>query len=172
MDVFNPSLWPLWCACALLLMAAAVNSLWLTAPNSLSLPGIVAGWLVALAISASGEIPSQGGGLLSSLSATAIGFFLLIPFYTSGWLGAGCVKMQMAFGAWVGCAVGLPVAVLVTAFATIVGGLLTAIGASHETLRLRSGGEADAWAHLFPAQVTLSLGSVCAVAVAGLLGWV
>jgi Flp pilus assembly protein protease CpaA len=150
MDVFNLSLWPLWCACALLLIAAIVNLRSLLAPN----------WL------------SFGGGILPSVGATAVAFLLLAPFYQSGWLGAGCIKMQMAFGAWVGCAVGLPAAVLVTAFATIAGALFTAIGALYATLQLRSREGVGVGAHLFPAQVTLSLGSVCGVAAAGLIGWI
>src|SRR5882672_809535 len=99
MDIFNPSLWPIWCACVLLLIAAVVYARSLIVPNRLSYPSILAGWLVAFAISASVEIPSAGGGIFPSLAATAVGFLLLIPFYKSGWLGAGCVKMQMAFGA-------------------------------------------------------------------------
>jgi Flp pilus assembly protein protease CpaA len=171
MDVFNLSLWPLWCACALLLIAAIVNLRSLMAPNWLSLPAILAGWLVAFAISASVEIPSRGGGILPSVGATAVAFLLLVPFYQSCGLGAGCVKMQMAFGARVGCAVGLPAAVLVTVFATIAGALFTAIGALYAVLQLRSREGVGVCSHLFPAQVTLSLGSVCGAAAAGLKGW-
>jgi Flp pilus assembly protein protease CpaA len=170
MDIFNPSLWPLWCASLLMLIAAAVNARSLLVPNLMTFPAILAGWLAALAIGASAEIPSRGGGLIPSLAASAVGFFLLVPFYASGWLGPGCVKMQMAFGAWVGCAVGLPAAVLVTALATVAGALLTASGATFMFLRLRSH-EAVGACELFPAQVTLSLGSVCALAAVGLLGW-
>jgi Flp pilus assembly protein protease CpaA len=136
------------------------------------LSAILAGWLVALAISASDEIPSHGGGLLPSLAATAVGFFLLVPFYRSAGLGAGCVKMQMAFGAWVGCAMDLPSAVLVTGLATVEGGFVTLIGASIAFQRIRSQDWVSAWTHLFPAQTTLSLGSVCGVVAAGLFGWV
>jgi prepilin peptidase CpaA len=174
MDIFNPSLWPLWCASLLMLIAAVVNARTYEyrVPNLLSLPAIVSGWLVALAISASVEIPTSGGGLVPSLAASAVGFFLLVPFYKKIGLGAGCVKMQMAFGAWVGCAVGLPAAVMVTALATVAGGLLTAAGATYLVLRLRSEEEVIAWSHLFPAQITLSLGSVWAVIGAVLMGWV
>jgi Flp pilus assembly protein protease CpaA len=157
-----------------MLIAAVVNARTYEyrVPNLLSFPAIVSGWLVALAISASIEIPSRGGGLVPSVAGSAVGFFLLIPFYKGGWLGAGCVKMQMAFGAWVGCAVGLPAAVLVTGLATVAGGLITAIGAAYLVLRLRSQEEVIVWSHLFPAQITLSLGSVWGVAGAVLMGWV
>jgi prepilin peptidase CpaA len=172
MNIFNPSLWALWWACLLLVMAAVINDRSLTVPNRLSLAAIVAGWLMATAISAHVAIPSRGGGVMPSLAATAVGFFLLVPFYQRGWLGAGCVKMQMAFGAWVGCAVDLPAALLVTGLATVAGALLTAIGASIVAVRLRSDSEAGAWTYLFPAQVTLSLGSVFGVLAAGPMGWI
>jgi prepilin peptidase CpaA len=172
MDIFNPSTWALWCACLLLLIAAVVNARSLRVPNLLTLPAIVAGWLVAQAIGASVEIPSRGGGLIPSLAASAVGLSLLVPFYATGWLGPGCVKMQMAFGAWVGCALGLPAAVLVTALATVAGALFTAIGAAFAYLRVRSHEGVGDCSWLFPAQVTLSLGSVCVVVAVGLLGWV
>jgi Flp pilus assembly protein protease CpaA len=171
MNLLNPSLWALWCACLLLLIAAVINVRSLTVPNRLSLPAILAGWLVAVAISASLAIPSQGGGLLSSLAATVVAFLLLVQFWSSGWLGAGCVKMQMAFGAWVGCAVDVSAAALVTSVATIAGGLLTAICAFIASRRLRTGAEADPRLQLFPAQVTFSLGSIGGVLTAGWLEW-
>jgi prepilin peptidase CpaA len=172
MDLFNAPLWPLNGACVLMLIAAIVNLRSLTVPNLLTLPALLAGWFAAFAITASAEIPSRGGGILPSLIASAVGFLLLIPFYNSVSLGAGCVKMQMAFGAWVGCAVGLPAAVWVMGLATIAGALLTAIAGLYAVRRLRSNVGAGVCTHLFPAQVTLSLGSVCGVVAAGLIGWV
>jgi hypothetical protein len=68
--------------------------------------------------------------------------------------------------------VGLPAAVLVTGLATVAGGLITAIGAAYLVLRLRSEEEVIAWSQLFPAQITLSLGSVWAVIGTVLMGWV
>jgi prepilin peptidase CpaA len=172
MDIVNPSLWSVWCACLLLVLAAAIYTRTLIVPNRLSLSATLAGWLVAIAISASVGIPSRGGGVVASLAASAVGFFLLLPFYMGGWLGPGCVKMQMAFGAWVGCALGLPAAVLITGLATVAGGLTTGIGASFAALRLRAEEGADACLEMYPGQVTLSAGSVCGVVAAGLLGWI
>lgn len=174
MNVLNPTMWALWCACLLLLVAAANNARSLMVPNRLSLSAILAGWLLALVVGASTGIPSHGGGFLPSLAAAIVGFLLLVPFYSSGWLGAGCVKMQMAFGAWVGCALGLSAAAWITGFATVVGGLITLIAAGVfiATQRLRRHEETVLQAQLFPAQVTLSLGSVCGVVVAGLMGWI
>jgi prepilin peptidase CpaA len=171
MNLLNPALWALWSGCLLLLIAAVINARTLSVPNRLSLPATVAGWLLALLLSVSAGIPSQGGGILPSLAATAIGFLLLIPFYASGWLGAGCVKMQMAFGAWVGCALDFSAAAWVTGLATLMGGVITAIGALIAARRSQGPEEAGSRFRFFPAQITLSLGSVCGVVAAGLLGW-
>jgi Flp pilus assembly protein protease CpaA len=177
MDHVNPSLWPLIGACALLVIAAVINLRSLTVPNRLTLSAILVGWLMSYAITAATEVQSRGGAVLPSLSATAVGLLLLLPFYNYGSLGAGCVKMQMAFGAWVGCAADLRTAVFVTAFATIVGMLFTAIGVLYAALQLRSRrvrviGGASIMEALFPAQVTLSCGSVCGVIIAVLIGWI
>jgi len=42
-----------------------------------------------------------------SLAGTGLGFALLFPVYAIGGMGAGDVKMQMGFGAWVGSFYGL-----------------------------------------------------------------
>jgi hypothetical protein len=131
---------------------------------------MVSGWLVAVGIS--GSTTLHGGGLAASLAASAVGLVLLLPFYRGGSLGAGCVKMQMAFGAWVGCGLNLPTAVAVTAAATVAGIALTTAGVSLAALRLRAQQEAGAGGFLFPAQLTLSLGSVCGVIVTAVMGWV
>ncbi len=169
MNLLSTTAWALWCACILMLIAAVYNARSLAVPNRLSLPAIVAGWLVALLVSAAVGIPSQSGGLPSSLVGTVIGFLLLAPFYVSGWLGAGCVKMQMAFGAWVGCALGFSAAARVTLFATLAGGLLTAISVlvTIAVQRWKAQEQASLRSRFFPAQVTLSVGSVCGVIAAG-----
>jgi Flp pilus assembly protein protease CpaA len=174
MHLLNPTMWALWFACLLLLIAAVINARTLTVPNRLSLPALLVGWLVAVVVSASTDIPSHGGGFPPSLAATVIGLLLLVPFYVSGWLGAGCVKVQMAFGAWVGCALDLPAAVWVTGFATVLGGLLTTIAAGViiATQRSRTDEQSVDQPRMFPAQITLSMGSICGVVAAGLLGWI
>jgi Flp pilus assembly protein protease CpaA len=172
MELFNPTLWALLCACLLLLLAASINARSLLVPNRLTFAAILSGWLLALVIGAGVAIPSQGGGFLPSLAASAVGLLLLIPFYKSCGLGGGCVKMQMAFGAWVGCALGLSAAVRLTAFATVVGGLLTAVVAliCWGLLRLLEG--RDPSDRFLPAQVTLSIGSIGGVIAAGWIGWI
>jgi Flp pilus assembly protein protease CpaA len=172
MQILNPSLWALWCACLLLLLAALINARSLLVPNRLTFAAILAGWLLALAISAGIAIPSRGGGFLPSLAASAVGLLLLIPFYKSTGLGAGCVKMQMAFGAWVGCALDLSAAVRMTAFATVVGGLLTAVVVLICVGVLKLFEEGELSDRQLPAQVTLSLGSIGGVIAAGWFGWI
>src|SRR5713101_5269881 len=115
MKVFTPELWGVWCLSGIMLMAAIINARTLKVPNRLSIPATLTGWLVAIAVSCSIGVPSNGGGIFASLVSTVLGFVLLIPFYSAGWLGAGCVKMQMAYGAWVGGALSLPSAAWITA---------------------------------------------------------
>lgn len=172
----NPSHWPLVVACGLLAIAALINSRSLVVPNRLTLPAVLAGWLMACVIAAAKWPASGESAIFASMSATATALLLLLPIYKSCGLGAGCVKAQMAFGAWIGCALDLPTAVFVTAFATVVGILLTAIGALFAFVRLRSQsvrgiGGSSAVEALFPAQTTLSIGSVCGVLIAAIVGW-
>jgi hypothetical protein len=68
--------------------------------------------------------------------------------------------------------VGWPAAVLVTGLATLAGGLFTTLGATIAVVRIRSQAGGGACTFLFPAQTTLSLGSVCGAIVAGWLGWI
>ncbi len=171
MRLLEIEFWPLWCAIGLMTVAAAVNTRTLMIPNRLSLPALLVGWLAALLVGSSAGLPSQGGGLLSSLAAAAVGFSLLLPFYAAGYLGAGCLKMQAAFGAWVGCALPAARAATLVGAGTLAGGLLTAAaGAMVWALARRSGEELRS--RLFPAQITLSLGSVAGVVVPILAGWV
>jgi Flp pilus assembly protein protease CpaA len=98
--------WALWIACLLLVVSCIIN-VWYPGkivPNWLSLSSLVVGLLVGLALVGPGIVPSAGGGFYSSLCAAIVGFVLLLPLYLRGWMGAGSVKMQMAFGAWAGCA--------------------------------------------------------------------
>ncbi len=172
MKIFGAEMWALWCGSGLMLLAALVNARTYMVPNRLSLPAAVAGWLAALLTSCSAGIPSAGGGVLASFAAAAVGLLLLVPFYAAGYIGGGCVKMQMAFGAWVGCALAPASATLLTALATVLAGAITAAAAVAKIRAAEARGADDARSHLLPAQVTLSLGSICGVVVPVAAGWV
>jgi hypothetical protein len=112
-----------------------------------------------------GLMPLLNGDIVSSMAGTVAGAVMLLKAYKLG-LGAGCLKAQMAFGAWVGCAMGLETTLLTVVFATLQGQvvlILTHIVVS----RLRGNpsndfigaeqGSADA---MLPAQTTLTVGSI------------
>src|SRR5262249_56806703 len=62
------------------------------------------------------------GGFWASFFCTVLGFFLLVPLYAIRALGAGDVKMQMGFGAWVGAFFGWDRGWLVLLVAFCIGG--------------------------------------------------
>jgi len=132
---FILSNWPLTLVCTAMIVAAVIDGWKLKVPNALTLPLIGSGWLLGL-LHNCGLLESSGqGGLGSSLLATALGFALLFPLYVIGGMGAGDVKMQMGFGAWVGSFYGMNAVegfhpgagwIIVYAFclAAIIGGVL------------------------------------------------
>lgn len=195
MSLFRVELWAVWCGFGLLVMAAVANTRTHKVPNRLTLPATIAGWFTALLVTCSVPIPSDGGGLFSSLAAGVVAFFLLLPLYATDHLGAGCVKMQAAFGAWIGCALPpLPACTLV-GLGTLVGGVLSLAGALAMTKIVQAKQAEEPGSRLFdpeldvgssvsspklskeiglllfPAQATLSLGSICGVAVPLAAGW-
>jgi prepilin peptidase CpaA len=90
-----------------MIVAAVIDGWQLKVPNWLTFPLIVAGWLLGL-VHDFGWLPGTGdGGIGAALAGTAVGFALLFPVYAIGGMGAGDVKMQMGFGAWIGAFYGL-----------------------------------------------------------------
>jgi len=67
-------------------------------PNKLTLPAIVAGWLVSW----------LHGALVPSLVGSLIGFFILLLPFIMGWVGGGDLKMLAALGALMGPASFIP----------------------------------------------------------------
>jgi prepilin peptidase CpaA len=123
--------WPLYFIGAAMLVAAVIDGWKLKVPNWLTFPLVLSGWLLGLAHDC-GLLGGTGqGGIAASLAATALGFALLAPLYAIGGMGAGDVKMQMGFGAWVGAFYGLwaGLAVVFYAFcvAAVVGGVLALV---------------------------------------------
>ena len=132
---FILSNWPLTFVCAAMIVAAVIDGWKLKVPNWLTFPLIISGWGLGV-LHSCGLLESTGtGGIAASLIATGLGFLLLFPLYAIGGMGAGDVKMQMGFGAWVGAFYGMRAVdgvhpgagwILVSAFclAAVIGGVL------------------------------------------------
>src|SRR5438094_10023482 len=100
--------WPLTIVCAAMILAAVIDGWKLKVPNWLTLPLVLSGWLLGL-LNNFGLLTEAGfeGGIGAALAGTALGFVLLFPIYSIGGMGAGDVKMQMGFGAWIGAFYGM-----------------------------------------------------------------
>jgi prepilin peptidase CpaA len=131
---FILSHWPLSFLCAAMIAAAVIDGWKLKVPNWLTFPLILSGWGLGL-LHTCGLLESTGlGGIGASLLATALGFVLLFPLYAIGGMGAGDVKMQMGFGAWIGSFYGMQATeshpgagwIVIWAFclAAVIGGVL------------------------------------------------
>jgi prepilin peptidase CpaA len=100
--------WPLGFICAAMVVAAVIDGWKLKVPNWLTFPLILSGWALGLVHDLGWLTPGTGvGGVGASLAGTAVGFALLYPIHMIGGMGAGDVKMQMGFGAWIGAFYGL-----------------------------------------------------------------
>ncbi|HZN33610.1 MAG TPA: hypothetical protein VFB80_07315 [Pirellulaceae bacterium] len=171
--------WPLAVGLGVLVAAAVLNQVNGRVPNLLSLGMIGAAWLAALFIQC-GLAPTSGGGLAASVICTFAALAVLVPDYAIGCVPAGCVKAQMAFAAWIGCALGLGPALTATIIATLAGELVTA--AAVALYKIRQNSQAPELYQrpidlirppaLFPIQTTLSAGSLLGIAAAALLGYV
>jgi hypothetical protein len=141
---------------AILSLAAASQAFARRVPNVLTLPAILSGWMFAIYVDATHRAASPGHALPASLGGSFLALMIMLPVYRKG-LGAGCVKAQMAFAAWISCALPLVLSLALTASATI-GGLAVTLMVLHliapnipaETRRN----------YAFPAQVTMSLVAV------------
>ncbi|HVS38330.1 MAG TPA: A24 family peptidase [Gemmataceae bacterium] len=121
--------WPLWFISLAMVAAAVIDGWKLKVPNWLTFPLVLSGWalgvlhMFGLFTSATGA-----GDVWASLAGTALGFILLFPVYAVGGMGAGDVKMQMGFGAWVGAfygfASGLWIIFCAFCLAVVIGGLI------------------------------------------------
>jgi prepilin peptidase CpaA len=100
--------WPLWFICSAMIAAAVIDGWKLKVPNWLTFPLILSGWALGFAHDFGWLPDSTGlGGFGASLAGTMVGFALLYPIHMIGGMGAGDVKMQMGFGAWIGAFYGL-----------------------------------------------------------------
>jgi len=94
--------WPLAFVCFAMIVAAVIDGWKLKVPNWLTFPLVLGGWALGLCHNFGWLQGSGGGGIGDSIAGTALGFALLFPVWLIGGMGAGDVKMQMGFGAWIG----------------------------------------------------------------------
>jgi prepilin peptidase CpaA len=122
---FSLSNWPVLLLCAALIAAAVIDFWKLKVPNWLTFPLIVSGWVYGLGNSFwTGDFSYLG----ASFALTLVGLALLLPVYAIGGMGAGDVKMQMGFGAWVGGIFGLNqgfwIVLIGFCIAAVIGGVI------------------------------------------------
>jgi hypothetical protein len=170
--------WPIAVGLAVLVIAAWLNHHSGRVPNVLTLGMIAAAWMAAWFIIGLVLVPTAGGSLASSVACTFAALAALLPAYIIGFVPAGCVKAQMAFGAWLGCAIATGPAFAGTVIATIAGILLTAFAMALYRRQERAKIDEDydfgvsRPAELFPIQTTLSAGSLCGFAAAIVFGFI
>ena len=128
MTLFTLANWPLLFVCAAMVVAAVIDGWKLKVPNWLTFPLILSGWGLGLAHNCGVLAGTGTGGFGAALAGTALGFALLLPVYAIGGMGAGDVKMQMGFGAWVGAFFGLSAGLSIIfwafAVAVVLGGVI------------------------------------------------
>ena len=101
------NLGPLVVLCFGMILAAFIDGWALKVPNWVTLPLVLSGWGLGL-IHDFGFSPDGGtGGVGIAVMGTLVGFLLLFPMLAIGGVGAGDVKMQMGFGAWIGAYFGI-----------------------------------------------------------------
>src|SRR5947209_3844312 len=116
--------WPLWFVCLAMIVAAVIDGWKLKVPNWLTFPLVLSGWLLGV-FHDFGLLEGTGsGGIGASMVCTALGFALLFPVYSIGGMGAGDVKMQMGFGAWIGSFYGGSAGLWIVFWAFVVGALI------------------------------------------------
>lgn len=121
--------WPLWFISLAMIVAAVIDGWKLKVPNWLTFPLVLSGWTLGLLHTFGLFVGATGAGdVWASLAGAALGFALLFPVYAVGGMGAGDVKMQMGFGAWIGAFFGfsLGLYIIFGAFclAVVIGGVL------------------------------------------------
>jgi Flp pilus assembly protein protease CpaA len=146
----------------ILILAATSQALARRVPNVLTLSGIATGWLFAIFWDATHRSLLPGPMLLASLAGVFVALLLMLPIYRTNGLGAGCVKAQMAFAAWVSCAIPLAPAITLIVCSTF-GGLVFTFGIAYLSIADRP--DASRRSYEFPAQLTMST-----VGIVGTLG--
>lgn len=153
--MLHPGLLPICGGILVALVAGFLQSHVWRVPNSLTLKSIGLAWICGLVLTVLG---GPGAGLLSSIAGALLAGAVLLPLYVCGGLGAGCVKAQMSFGAWIGCGLELSQVPRVVLLSTLAGVVLAM--ALYLIARLRPRAEDDPLSGEFNAQLPLSLGSI------------
>jgi prepilin peptidase CpaA len=116
--------WPLWFVCLAMIVAAGIDGWKLKVPNWLTFPLVLSGWGLGV-FHDCGLLEGTGtGGIGASMVCTALGFALLFPVYSIGGMGAGDVKMQMGFGAWIGAFYGASAGLWIVFWAFVVAAII------------------------------------------------
>lgn len=130
--------WVLTFICLAMIVSAVIDGWKLKVPNWLTFPLILGGWGLGIYHDLGWGMPASGvGGFGAAVAGTALGFVLLLPLYAIGGMGGGDVKMQMAFGSWIGAYYGLAsteirpgaLGIILGAFcvAAVIGGVIAAV---------------------------------------------
>lgn len=94
-------------------------------PNKLTYSAIGLAFLFAFV--AGMLAPERSGSFVSAFVGMLLGGALLFPFYSKGFLGAGCVKAQGACGAWVGAGFAVGTCIKLVLISTIVAAIVGTI---------------------------------------------
>src|SRR5215471_11089856 len=122
---------PLVVICFGMVLAAVIDGVAYKVPNWVTLPLVLSGWMLGLCHDLNLGVDAGTGGIGRAVLCTFLGYALLLPVLFIGGVGAGDVKMQMGFGAWVGAFFGLGEGLKVVLYAfcaaAIIGGILALI---------------------------------------------
>ena len=98
--------WPLWGGVGILILANVWNQFTGKVPNGLTLPALLGGLALAVVLSLFPKLlPAAAGGIGSALWAVLLGGGAALGLWVAALSPGGCMKMQFAFCAWIGCGV-------------------------------------------------------------------
>ena len=135
-------------------------------PNALTLAAIFSAF--AFSLVASFFSPDRAGGLLTTFVGMMIGGAVFIPFYAKGVLGAGCVKAQAAFGAWIGAGMSIAACCKVVLIATVVAAAVATV-IYYLVVQWRKQERDVEFPSLIHGQLPLSIGTIIGVVVSALV---
>jgi prepilin peptidase CpaA len=114
---------PLVVICFGMILAAVIDGVAYKVPNWVTLPLILSGWMLGACHSLGLAVDAGTGGLGWAILCTFLGYALLLPILFIGGVGAGDVKMQMGFGAWVGAFFGTGATTAAAGYEFALGGM-------------------------------------------------